>query len=105
VKTTQVFPVSIDVILDSLAEFIIIGAATGALAGFLASKILKTSRRWLLMDAFLGVFGFYAGFGLLIHMPWEYHWPRDTVIAILIAATFPVLHEYYRSRQSQKSAK
>lgn len=99
------FPVSIEVIWISLAEFIIIGAAAGGLAGFIASKILKTSRWWILLDAILGVFGFYAGFGLLIHMPWTYYWPRDTIVATLIAMIFPVLHEYHRSRQLTESSK
>jgi uncharacterized membrane protein YeaQ/YmgE (transglycosylase-associated protein family) len=99
------FPVSLEVIYVSIAEFTIVGAVAGVLAGLLASAILKTSRWWIFLDAFLGVLGFYAGFAVLIHMPWQYCWPRDTVFAIFIAAIFPVFHEYYRSKRSQTTSK
>jgi xanthosine utilization system XapX-like protein len=99
------FPVSLEVIFVSLAEFVVIGSAVGALSGLLAYRILKTSRPRLPLDAFLGLFGFYAGFGVLIHMPWQYYWPRDTPIAILIAAIPPVLYEYSRSKRTQRASK
>jgi uncharacterized membrane protein YeaQ/YmgE (transglycosylase-associated protein family) len=99
------FPVAPEFGLIVLAEFLFIGPIAGVLAGLLASAILKTSRWWILLDALLGVLGFYAGFAVLIHMPWQYYWPRDTVFAIFIAAIFPILHEYYRSKRSQKTSK
>jgi hypothetical protein len=99
------FPVSLEVVFISLAEFVVIGTAAGSLAGLFASMVLKTRRPRVWLDALLGLFGFYAGFGALIHLPWQYYWPSDTPIATLVAAIPPVLYEYSRSKRTQRASK
>ena len=94
--------------------------AIGALIGWLAASITKRGpQKGILQDAFLGSFGFLAGFIGCIFMPW----PRNTVVkdlggggsvattmntyqhpervATVIAVLLPLLYELYRFKRAR----
>jgi hypothetical protein len=108
------FPVSWFVVALYLVAYGIAGMAIGAISGWAVSLLTKGGRQKLLKDAFLGAFGFLAGFIGCIYMPW----PRNTVItqldgggsvattmsqyqhperiAIVVAMLLPLVHELLR---------
>ena len=105
----RVFPV----LIIALILYAIAGMAIGALTGWLTSLIRRSRPRRVLKDAFLGSFGFLAGFFGCVFMPW----PENTVVeqlkgggsvtttmntyqhpervAIVVAVLLPLLHELY----------
>ena len=115
----RVFPVSPIVVAFYLIVFAIVGMAIGAVSGWLASLITKCGQQGILKDAFLGSFGYLAGFVGCIFMPW----PENTVVedlggggsvattmnqyqhpervAIVIAVLLPLLHELYRFKRTR----
>jgi hypothetical protein len=114
----RVFPVPFAVAIVGLILLAIIGLAIGALSGWLASSIAKCGPNGVLRDAFLGSFGFLAGYIGCIFMPW----PRNTVmeqlegggsvattvsryqhparVAVAMAILLPLLHEFYRFKRA-----
>jgi H+/Cl- antiporter ClcA len=73
---TNVLPVPSVVIVFTLLAYAVAGMAIGAFSGWLASLITKCRPRLVLRGAFLGSFGFLAGFIGCIFMPW----PTNTII-------------------------
>jgi hypothetical protein len=81
--------------------YVIVGLSTGAIAGLIASAILRAKVRRIGTDALLGRFGLFFGFAACIVL-----FPRNTitrnsgpdpyVIAIITAALLPLLYELYR---------
>jgi uncharacterized membrane protein YeaQ/YmgE (transglycosylase-associated protein family) len=115
-----VFPVAPFVVIIGLVLYAIAGMAIGALIGWLAASITKRGpQKGILQDAFLGSFGFLAGFIGCIFMPW----PRNTVVkdlggggsvattmntyqhpervATVIAVLLPLLYELYRFKRAR----
>ena len=107
-------PVPFAFVIIVLILYAIAGMATGALSGWLVSLMTKCGPKGVLRDAFLGSFGFLAGYIGCIFMPW----PTNTIverlagggtvattmnryqhpawIAIVVAVLLPLLHELYR---------
>ena len=89
--------------------------AIGAITGWLSSLVLKSGTGGVIKDAFLGAFGYLAGFYGCIFSPW----PRSTAseglagalrltmnlhserVSVVVAIVLPVLHELYRSRRKR----
>ncbi len=69
------FPVSPIIIVIGLVVYAAVGAAIGALTGWLASLTTKCGPRGILKDAPLGSVGCLAGFIGSILMPWH----RNTI--------------------------
>jgi hypothetical protein len=106
------FPVPPFVVIIYLVVYAVAGMAIGALTGWVVS-VTTSGSPGLLKDAFLGSFGFVAGFFAAIFMPWHrntisYHLPGGTLVestmntyqhpewvAIAFAILLPVLHELY----------
>jgi uncharacterized membrane protein YeaQ/YmgE (transglycosylase-associated protein family) len=59
--------------------YAIIGTAIGAVAGWLTSLITRSGSLGVVKDAFLGTFGFLAGFVGCLLLPW----PENTVVEYL----------------------
>jgi uncharacterized membrane protein YeaQ/YmgE (transglycosylase-associated protein family) len=114
-----VFPVSPAATIVNLLGYAIFGMAIGALSGWLTSLITKCGPQGVWKDAFLGLFGYFAGlFGSLL-MPW----PQNTIsehlegggtvtstmnsyqhperVAIVMAVLLPLLHELYRFKRGR----
>jgi hypothetical protein len=112
-----VFPVGPFVVAIYLAAYALAGMAIGALSGWLFSLGAKCGRQGIVRDAFLGSFGFLAGFFACIFMPF----PRNTIVeslpgggtvattmhtyqhperaAVAVAVLLPLLHELYRLKR------
>jgi hypothetical protein len=116
------FPTSPVVMVISLVVYALAGMGIGALTGWLTSLITKCGQKGLLKDAFLGSFGYLAGFIGSISMPW----PRNNTImyrleggtevsstmnsyqhpervAIVIAILLPLLRELYLWKKRKAS--
>lgn len=112
-------PVPFAFVIIGLILCAIAGMAIGALSGWLISLVTKCGPKGVLRDAFLGSFGFLAGYIGCIFMPW----PRNTVverlagggtvattvntyqhparIAIVVGVLLPLLHELYRFKRGR----
>jgi uncharacterized membrane protein YeaQ/YmgE (transglycosylase-associated protein family) len=115
----SVFPISPVVVILYLMAYAVAGMAIGTLSGWLCSLMTKSGTQGILKDAFLGSFGYLAGFIGCIFMPW----PRNTVVerlqgggsvattmnayqhpervAIVVAVLLPLLHELYRFKRTR----
>ena len=115
------FPVSHAVVIFYLMVYAVAGMAIGALSGWLCSLITRCGPQGVWRDAFLGSFGYLAGFIGCIFMPW----PRNTVVerlegggsvattmdayqhperlAIVMAVLLPLLYELYRFKRTRSS--
>ena len=116
------FLAPIPIVIMFLVVYALAGMAIGALTGWITSLMTRCTRQGILKDAFLGLFGFLAGFVGCIFMPW----PRNTIsysldgggvatstmntyqhperVAIVVAVLLPVLHELYRWRKRNSAS-
>ncbi len=116
---TSVFPVAPFVVIIAFVLCALTGMAIGTLSGWLVSFATKCGRQGIIRDAFLGSFGFLAGFLGCISMPW----PRNTIlehlegggtvattmnryqhpyrVATVVAVLLPLLHEMYRLKRTR----
>ncbi len=115
----HVLPVPSVVIVFTLLAYAVAGMAIGAFSGWLASLITKCRPKLVLRDAFLGSFGFLAGFIGCIFMPWPTNtiveplegggtvtttmntYQHPTRIAVVMAVLLPVFYEVYRLRRAR----
>ena len=116
---TSMFPVAPVIVVIAFILYALAGMAIGAFGGWLVSFATKCGQQGIVRDAFLGSFGFLAGFFGCMSMPW----PRNTVlehlggggmvattmnryqhpyrVAIVVAVLLPLLHELYRLKRAR----
>jgi uncharacterized membrane protein YeaQ/YmgE (transglycosylase-associated protein family) len=99
------FPVSLQVIYVSIAEFAVIGMLIGVLAGFLASLALKLRRRWVALDALLGLVGFYIGLVVCGLIPFELPSTLGFLVAGIFGAALPILRQVFRFKRLKSAPK
>jgi len=90
------FPVSLSVIAVSLT----VGLAVGLISGLLGCWFLGTDRRWILLDALLGLSGEFVGLVAIGLVFRDAPWPAGLIGALLVAAPVPFCFEGFRARTS-----
>jgi len=86
------FPISLEVVIVGLAEFVVIGTLIGILTGSLVSLILKIGVRGIAKDGLLGLTGFLITLSVWSLVPLPYPF----IAATTVAAALPASHQFFR---------
>jgi hypothetical protein len=115
----MILPIPWTLVVVFLIAYAVAGMWIGALSGWLGMWIIKGDSQGLEKDAYLGGFGFLAGFIGCAYMPW----PKNTVVevlkggitttttmnryqhparvAVVMAVLLPLLHGVYRYKRTR----
>jgi uncharacterized membrane protein YeaQ/YmgE (transglycosylase-associated protein family) len=110
--------ISWPVVIIGVFLFAFAGIAIGALAGWLASLLIRSGPQGVLKNAVLGLFGIFAGFMLVVlfqgrHYHAEYYFENGKAVTrhsggqypelfgVAGAMLLPVLHELYRAKRAR----